>query len=224
MPVAQPSCSLTQTTYERLRRDLLACRLSPGERINVKVLAESVEANVSAVREALSRLAAEELVIAEPQKGFRVAPISVADLLDLTSVRIEVEGNCLRRSIEAGDVAWEARILAAFHCLSHVVLAAPDGLVSNDWNIAHAAFHESLMSACPSPRSLRLHTVLFEQYSRYRALSLVISVDDRDLVREHRMLMEAALCRDISRVLELLGAHIQQTTDVLVRNLQTQAG
>lgn len=222
MPATSSARSLTHATYERLRRDVLACRLAPGSQINVKLLAEQVEANVGAVREALSRLVAEDLVIAEPQKGFRVAPISETDLQDLTAVRIEVEGNCLRRAIEVGDVAWEARVVAAFHSLSRMQLAAPDGLVNDAWNAAHTDFHQALMSACPSAWSLRLHTLLFGQYSRYRAMSLAVSVEARDLLAEHKSLMEAAFQRDVGLVLDLLRSHIQQTTDILVRDLRTR--
>lgn len=222
MPTPPVSRSLTHATYERLRRDVLACRLAPGSRINVRLLAGQVQANVGAVREALSRLAAEDLVIAEPQKGFRVAPISEADLRDLTAVRIEVEGSCLRRAIEAGDVAWESRVVAAFHSLSRMQLAASDGLIDDAWNAAHTDFHQALMSACPSAWSLRLHTLLFGQYSRYRAMSLAVSVEARDLLAEHKSLMEAALRRDVACVLDLLARHIQQTTDILVQDLRAQ--
>ena len=52
--------------------------------------------------EALSRLAAEGFVLAESQRGFRVAPVSRDDLFDLAERRIELETNVLARSIERG--------------------------------------------------------------------------------------------------------------------------
>lgn len=220
MPVQQGPGSLTQAVYERLRHDVLVCHLAPGHQINVRLLAETLKVSAGAVREALSRLAAEDLVIARPQRGFQVAPVSRVELLDLTAVRIEVEGNCLRRSIEAADLAWEARVVAAFHHLSRLPLAGTGGRVSEEWNTAHRVFHDALMSACGSLWTLRLHTMLFEQYSRYRALSLARSVGHRDLVAEHRRLMEAALSRDVGSVQRQLVEHIQQTTDVLSQDLE----
>ena len=51
-----------------------------------------------------SRLSAEGLVVAEPQRGFKVAPVSLEDLADLTKARIEIETLCITNSIEAGGV------------------------------------------------------------------------------------------------------------------------
>ena len=50
--------TLTQNVYQRLRADLLACRLMPGQKLKIEELCERLSAGSSAVREALSRLAA----------------------------------------------------------------------------------------------------------------------------------------------------------------------
>src|SRR5712671_6846375 len=120
MPAEQPSkVSLTQSAYERLRADLLSCRFEPDERLNISELCAAMGVSLGAVREALSRLTAEGLVVAEPQRGFRVAPISAEDLKDLTAVRSEIELLCLKDSIAHGDVRWEAGLVAANHMLAH---------------------------------------------------------------------------------------------------------
>ena len=56
-------------------------------------------------------------MIAEPQRGFRVAPINAADVSDLTEVRIDIELKCLRRAMSHGNVDWEVAIVAANHAL-----------------------------------------------------------------------------------------------------------
>lgn len=214
-----PSASLTQATYLRLREAVLSCRLAPGARLNVKELAEQLDTNIGAVREALSRLTSEELVIAEPQKGFRVAPISPADLKDLTATRIEIEGLCLRRAIEQGDAAWEAAVMAAFHRLSKASppwAAQQPANTGDDWGAVHTAFHETLMSACASPWLLRLRSMLFRQYARYRTVSIALTAADRDLEGEHRALMDAAIGRDTAGAVGILTAHIQRTADALL--------
>src|ERR1700676_3667331 len=82
--------NLTQAAYEGLRADLLACRILPGSRLKIQELCDRFSVSLGAIREALSRLTSEELVVAEPQRGFSAAPISAADLKDLTMVRIEI--------------------------------------------------------------------------------------------------------------------------------------
>jgi len=213
--------SLTLSTYETVRKLVLTCELRPGARINVKELAESLDTNVGALREALSRLTAEELIVAEPQKGFRVAAISVQDLQDLTAARIEIEGTCLRRSIANGDVAWEVAVVAAFHRLSKTESPLRGGHVPVDWSYAHTAFHEALVSACENTWLRRFRIMLFEQNARYRALSVSITGDKRDLESEHRALMDAALKRDADAAVASMEAHIMSTTNALLIRMST---
>jgi len=210
--------SLTQDAYERLRADLLSCRLKPGERLRINDLCKHLSVSLGAVREALSRLTSEGLVSAEPQLGFSVAPISAVDLKDLTMVRSEIEGLCLRQSVAAGDLAWESRIVAAFHRLSRTPQNAPDDpqRLNDSFASAHAAFHQELVSACTSPWLHRMRETLFAQSARYIALSVPLARQDRDRNQEHRELMDAVISRNADRAVELMTAHLNLTTQILI--------
>lgn len=216
--IASVSSSLTQDAYERLRADLLACRLQPGARLKISELCQTLSVSLSAVREALSRLTSEGLVVAEPQRGFRVAPISAEELRDLTGVRAQIEGLCLERAIVAGDVGWESQLVAAFHRLSRTPERDPGDLqrMNEAWSAAHAAFHGALVGACDSPWLLRLRETLYAQSERYRRLSVPLAKITRDLNREHQDIMEAALARDAVLAGALMTQHIELTTRVLL--------
>jgi GntR family carbon starvation induced transcriptional regulator len=209
------STSATQTIYERLRADLLTGRRRPEERLKIQELGLVFQVSIGAVREALSRLTSEGLVTAEPQRGFRVAPVSLADIRDLTMVRIQIEGTCLRRAIACGDVVWEATIVASHHCLARTELRPKDGQAgfSDAWLAAHADFHRMLVSACDSPWSLKLREMLFVQSERYRDLALMADKGERDVQREHRELMEAVLARDADDAVARMTAHLTLTTE-----------
>lgn len=215
---APSSSSLTHAAYERLRADLLACRLQPGARLKLNELCDALSVSLSAVREALSRLTSEGLVVAEPQRGFRVAPISADELRDLTSVRAQVEGMCLDRAIAVGDVDWESRVVGAFHRLSRTPEREPGDAqrMNEERSLVHAAYHEALVSACDSPWLLRLRMLLYTQSERYRRLSIPVTQIARDLNQEHRDLMEATLGRDAERAKTLMAQHIELTTRVLL--------
>ena len=214
-PVAS---SLTQAAYERLRADLLACRLQPGARLKINELCQDLSVSLSAVREALARLTSEGLVIAEPQRGFHVAPISPEELRDLTSVRAEIEGLCLDRAIAAGNVDWESQLVAAFHRLSRTPEREPSDpqRMNEAWSAAHAAYHAALTAACDSPWLLRLRAILYAQSERYRRLSVPLADLVRDLNREHGEIMAAALARDAARARTLMAQHLELTTRVLL--------
>ena len=209
--------SLTRAVYEALRADILACRLAPGERLKVNDLCARLDVSLGAVREALSALAAEGLVVAEAQRGFTVASVSAADLEDLTRTRIEIESLCLRRAIAAGGVGWEAGVVGAFHGLSRTPERTPgdEKRLSDEWTAAHRAFHEALVAACDSPWLLRLRELLYAQSERYRRLSVPAARRDRNVEAEHRALMEAALARDPERATRLMAEHLSLTAALL---------
>jgi DNA-binding GntR family transcriptional regulator len=169
----------------------------------------------------LSRLTSEGLVSAEPQLGFRVAPISTSDLQDLTMVRTEIEGLCLRQAIAEGDLAWESRIVAAYHRLSRTPHNAPDDprRLNDDFAAAHAEFHQALVSAGTSAWLHRIRYILFAQSARYVALSVPLARRDRDRNQEHRELMDAVIARDADRAVELMTAHLNLTTRILLEAL-----
>ncbi|QEX18423.1 GntR family transcriptional regulator [Hypericibacter terrae] len=220
-----PAVNLTQGAYEQLRADLLACRILPGSRLKIQELCARLSVSLGAIREALSRLTSEGLVVAEPQRGFRAAPISQEDLQDLTRVRIEIEGLCLRRAIAVGDVDWESRLVAALHRLSRTPerAAADPARSSDEWAEAHAAFHVALADGCDSPWLLKLRSQLYDQSERYRRLSVPLTTEKRNIGAEHQGIVDAALARDADKAVALLSAHLGATTRILLTaNLEVE--
>jgi DNA-binding GntR family transcriptional regulator len=210
--------SLTQLAHDRLRADLLACRLKPGERLVINQLCERLNVSLGAVREALSRLTSEGLVIAEPQRGFRAAPISAEDLKDLTAVRLEIEMLCLKDSIANGDVRWEAGLVAAQHLLARTPekVSGDPRLLSEAYAAAHRSFHEALVAGCKSPWLLKIRALLYDQSERYRRLSIPLAERERDVNSEHKAIADAALARDVPRAASLLTAHLERTSQILL--------
>jgi len=220
----QETKSRTEAVYFHLRADILACRLRPGARLKINELCAALEVSLGAVREALSRLSAEGLVVAEAQKGFQVAPISVADLEDLTEARIEIETLCLRRAIAARTLDWESGLVAAFHRLSPLPTRTPgdERRLNEDWARAHADYHLALVAACDSLWLLRVRATLYAQSERYRRLSTPVT-ERRDANTEHRDIMQAALAGDARKACALLTSHLLTTKD-LVRDLAERTG
>ncbi|HEX7852124.1 MAG TPA: GntR family transcriptional regulator [Sphingobium sp.] len=216
---AMPMRSLTEQTYFRIRDDILSCRHRPGTRLNIKMLCDEMGASLGAVREAMSRLAAEGFLESTAQKGFRVSPVSVEDLEDLTKTRIAIEELCLREAIKLGELEWETDIVGAFHRLSRL----PDAFVVSGatdvqaWSSANETFHSALVSACRSNWLLRIRAMLFDQADRYRRLMAISTKVDRDVVNEHRAIMEAVLERNPDLASALMAQHLQRTADIVSR-------
>ena len=203
--------------YQALKLDLLNGVHAPGTKLRIDQLCASHQTSPGAVREALSRLTSDGLVVAADQRGFMAAPISTEDLIDLTSVRISIEVRCLRRSIQIGDLSWETRIAAAWYRLSNTPAVDPKSpeVMSQDWAEAHGAFHDSLIAGSDSAWWLRLRGQLYIQAERYRRL-LPRSKVSRDVHEEHAALVRATLDRDAEKASERLRAHLQHTADILL--------
>jgi GntR family transcriptional regulator, carbon starvation induced regulator len=219
--MARPeSGSLTAEAYARLRAEILACRLPPGQKLVIADLCDQLGFSLGAVREALSRLSSEGLVVSEPRKGFRVAPITEAELKDITRVRATIESLCLENAIQNGDLKWETNIVSTQFELSKMTLEDPNdpARVSEAWAETHKRFHEALVAACDSPWLLRLRELLFVQSERYRRVSVPLDRTKRDLVAEHREIADAAVARDTKKATAAIRAHLEKTTRILIQS------
>src|SRR3984957_6708247 len=144
--------SLTHRAYVRLRADLISCRLPPGSRLNISQLQRSLGLSQSAVREALSRLTSENLVVIERHSGFRAAPISTDGYADLAEACLVIEIPCLRSSIANGDLKWEGALLSTYHIANQLLSRVVSGDASLDSYVSHREeFHRKLFSASDSP-------------------------------------------------------------------------
>jgi GntR family carbon starvation induced transcriptional regulator len=214
------STSRAVFVHDGIRADILSGALLPGSPLRLAALAKRYDVSMSVVREALTRLAEHNLAVLAPNQGFRVVDISRADLLELTDLRTNLEGIALARSIERGDVQWEAQVVSAHHVLERATMAREDGLGSTDeWSEAHAEFHEALVSACESPRLLSITQSLRNSAELYRQLSVLRSAESgRDLAHEHRQLMELAVARKAREATTALARHIERTTELVLES------
>lgn len=215
-----PKNSLTAEAYAKLRAEILACRLLPGQKLIIAEVCASLGFSLGAIREALSRLTSEGLVELEPRKGFRVTPITEDELRDITNVRSSIECMCLEDAIKHGDVKWETAIVATLFELSRIPLQDADdpARVSEAWSEAHQKFHKALVAACSSAWLLRLRETLYVQSERYRRVSVPLDRIGRDLHKEHKAIADAALDRNAIKVCSEMRAHLEKTTRILLKS------
>lgn len=209
---AESKPPLSEQAYQIIRDRILRGTTVAGEKLKIDVLQRDLEISSSPLREALNRLTAENLVVADERRGFRAAPVTVSDLTDLTVMRVVVEPGALIASMKAGSDAWESQVVAAFYRLDRIERRIIAGQMSRDdeWTARHKEFHVSLISACGSQRLVTLCSRLFDQSERYRRLSASFRQKPRNTVSEHKKLMEAALSRD-PKAASLLRQHIELT-------------
>lgn len=199
-------------TYLELRERIIQCVIEPSQKLKIADLAAELGVSPGAIREALSRLTTENLVEARDQRGFRAAPISLADLDDLTETRVEIETLAMRKAIAVGDEDWRENVRAA-----HDAMAAYSGLAHAPKAAElHGRFHDALVSGCASPSLLRIRSGLYEMSQRYRYLATQRSKLERHVHDEHRALAEAVYQRNPDAAAAAIAIHIR-TTAAMVR-------
>jgi len=222
--------SLSRAVFADIRAEILAGTYPPGSRLSPRVIATKADVSLSVVREALTRLAEQGLVVAEPQLGFSVVSLDLDDVRDISTVRILIEGAAVKDAIEHADVEYEAHVLASHHRLTRTPLWADEDskTVTEEWASAHAQFHSALLSASPSRRLRDLAASLRETAELYRRWSGSFSAHSadsadyqpRDIAGEHLALMQAAIDRDADLAVELIADHINKTTELLAHYVE----
>lgn len=209
------STTLTEDAYRQLRRDILRSHWKPQEPLRMHQLSDRYGMGQSPLREALSRLQAERLVVLMPLKGFTVAPLTPAEMWDAISFRILLETEALRRSIRDGDDLWEGAIVAALHALVLQSKRLEDSGTEADqdeFETRHHAFHHALIAACNSPRMLEQFDRLYAECERYRLPAMATGAR-RDVQGEHRAIADATLARDADKASDLLAGHYRATAE-----------
>jgi GntR family carbon starvation induced transcriptional regulator len=215
-PVAASRTSGGIGVYRKLQRDIVRARWLPGAHLRFEELKAFYKVGLSPLREALMKLASDGLVELEEHKGFHVAPVSKTGLLDITNMRKELESMAIRLSIEHATDRWEAGIVAAMHELGKRKMLGSDNLVDDEWEQRHRAFHTALTAVCESEWLARFRLQLYDQADRYRRLSKKYSTTPRDVVGEHRAIMEAAIAHDIPAAVYLIRRHLDLTCQILL--------
>ncbi|WP_222858136.1 GntR family transcriptional regulator [Rhizobium cauense] len=201
--------TVAESGYRQIRADIIFGRLAPGQKLKLENLKGAYETSVSTLREILNRLTSEGLVVAEGQRGFEVAPVSVADLREIAALRLLLEEHALEQSFEQGEVEWEANLVSAHYKLARMeeAMASGDTSKAEDWKRYDWEFHQALISACGSRLLMETHSAIFDKYLRYQMVAL--SYRGGVAEQEHRQLMEAALKRDSKTAKKILQRHIE---------------
>lgn len=212
-----PYRTLIERTYGRLREDILSGQLTPGEKLLVEHLKDRYEVGAGTLREALSRLVSDAMVVAAGQRGFTVAPITPEELMDVTNVRVNIETQALRMSIQQGDNTWRNKLRSAYEKLSELEQPIVPAH-ARQWEMANAHFHDALLSACGSAWTLRIIHQLTQHCERYRRYAIGLQ-SGRDVHSEHDLIYQSAIEGKDARAALALEAHIRATPELIMRSI-----
>lgn len=191
--------TLRAETREAIRARIVDGRLPPGANVVERDLSETLGVSRTPLREALLGLQAEGLLSLEPQRGFFVAPLSVAEARELYPLIGSLEALAVRRGRPAG-VAALAAINAAFRGARDQQPAVR----------ADRAWHEALLERCGSPRTAAILGPLRAAASRYEYRFFSGRHAILESARQHDAIADAIAHQRYARAADLLQRNWEQ--------------
>lgn len=223
--------TLSQKTYDDLRRKLLAGELPPGARLVTRTLALAAGVSLAPIREAIHRLAVEGLVEHIPGAGAFVRKMSLQDLDELYVLREAIE-SCA--AFEAAQSAGEAD-LRELELACRDASALVETLRSQDpptaspeqfsrWIDLEERFHSTLIA-------ISRNRLLQKVVSDFRALGRIFEAQRgkpelltvpvaEAAVAAHLEMVAAVRRRDGERARDLMSAHIQNGRKGVLEHLR----
>ena len=204
-----------RSVYDALRTEILALTLQPGQLLDETSLAERFDLSRSPVREALIRLAAEELVVTLPNRSTIVAPIDLAsfpkyvDALDIAqrvTARLAAE---LRTDADLETMASRQRRFEA-------AVKAGDHLAMSE---ANKDFHMAIAHAGRNPYFTSFYDKLLDQGRRMLHLHFDFLERTHEgylLTDEHHEMLAAIKAKDADRADKLAHDHTRQFRDSFI--------
>ena len=201
-----------RSVYDALRTEILALTLPPGQLLDETSLAERFDLSRSPVREALIRLAAEELVVTLPNRSTIVAPIDLAsfpkyvDALDIAQRVTTRLAAALRTDTDLATMASRQRHFEA-------AVKSGDHLAMSETN---KDFHMAIAQAGRNPYFTSFYEKLLDQGRRMLHLHFEFLERTHEgylLTDEHHELLAAIKAKDVERADKLAHDHTRQFRD-----------
>lgn len=203
------SSSLVELTVNRLRREILAGALGPGERLVEEQVTRRFGISRAPLREALRLLGEQGMVEHLPRRGVRVATLSAADAEELFEVRDVLERFALSRALPCAPA--DLHDVRAELATMRRAATTGDLLELAD---AHRRFHVALVALAGHGQLLQAYEPILLRLQLHMALNLRRESQiaaPLDGIRRHAVLLEAVEGNDLEVVLVALASHGAQT-------------
>lgn len=213
-PVAR--LSLLESVYESLKGMLMDHRLEPDARLSIEGLARSLEVSPTPVREALSRLEAEGLVVRRPNTGFAVAPSPTREqLANIFDLRLMVEPSCAARAAQHRD---DELITVLRACQAELQPVRGDDYSDyRAFAAADARLHNTLAESSGNPLVQELLLRLRPQMQNFRAThNSGFTAASRE---EHDQIVHAVSAADSAAAETAMRRHLVRSRDRILSAL-----
>jgi DNA-binding GntR family transcriptional regulator len=214
-----PRFRASDSVFDILRENILGRGFRPGDRLDVRALADQLGVSATPVKDAVTRLAAEGLVEIRPRSGTFVAELAAEAVAETFEIRRALE--CLAAERVVGRLTPDllARFEAIIEAMERPVSSERD---RTDHERKNVELHTLLVEASDNRRlaelyrSLNAHLTIARIHSRRHPDTERLEQERR----EHRAILEALGARDAAALVSALDRHIRRAGGALVSDVR----
>ncbi len=195
-----------------LREAIISGTLLPHSLVRQDTAADSMGVSKIPVREALRTLEGENLISFERNRGARVLPGSIKEMMEIFELRKVIEPHLLNLSVP--NLSEED-----LHLAQTLVQQETRSTNQKELGQLNRQFHEVILSGAKETIGYRFQAILFTASERYLRISLKEPQSQTRSNSEHQELLKACIARDQERATQLLIKHLESAQAVIFEKL-----
>jgi len=210
--------SKTEKVYDLLLESIIKRRLSLGQRLVERDLAEKLGVSKTPIREALNRLKKEGLVEGAPYRGFFVAQISPKDMEEIYKLREVLEGLAARDASEKINKGQTRQLNSIVQSLENYV----EGKDLESYSSLDLKFHNLLAAISKNERLSQTMQLLQNQTRILMSTSVVLPGRVEASLKEHKKITDAVMSHKSNLAEQFAREHIKNVRKAVLVSLKSE--
>jgi DNA-binding GntR family transcriptional regulator len=213
---------LPETIQRQIKAAIATGELAPGQMLRQEELAQRLGASRAPLREALSRLEAEGLVVLLPRRGYAVMALDGDEIGELFDLRIALEKRMAQAAVKRRtdrDLDRLKEILRAMNALSPQT--NPD--IVAQWYDLNTKFHATLVEPANLRHFTRHYNTVRDNLEAYVRVEMQLTGGFEQAKEEHEQIIAAFAARDAALLGRLVSEHARHTKERLLTGLARRA-
>lgn len=203
--------SLKSHIIDTLWELIISGEIQPNDALRENYLAEILQASRTPLREALQQLEWEGIVTSEPRKGFRLAPFSEREILEIYPLRAKLEPYAL----ELSGIPSQTNIDTLIRINTKMSKArSSKKLIELD-----EEWHELLISNCTNRQLMKMIKVLRRQTQRYEHAYMGNQEQVEVSLAQHDRIINALLKKQLDQAAQVLAENMMVAVEILINSL-----
>jgi DNA-binding GntR family transcriptional regulator len=202
-----------EQAYEKIRRQILSCRLEPGSEISEIDIAERLSISKTPVREALGRLRLEGFVRGIPRRGYQITPLTISDMNELFDTRAVVEGGTIALATSRISDAE----LNELQRLADVSYDKETASTLDRFISANRDFHIAIAKASNNRRLIETTVRQLDELERYFYVGARLRDVNSEVHADHYRIVKVLRRRDAALATQIIVEHNEATRSGLIR-------